>query len=318
MASRYGRAFGETFYYLDEYIETAEQVKDLLTQEKKTAVIIDCVDNNKTRFILKQGIRDYHYRTSHEGNDTIYISSGNEEYGGQVVFSYKLGYSADLYNEYFDYKTKSPDLIDIFPNMEIGLLPEEESCAERAVSAPQNIATNITAADIIFGFTNKLLNDLPVDIMAVFFDSQTMLRKTYSGRETHVRELLKKVENNSHITNFIEGERYDLNNSVAAPSYETVINQHLVDKQEAIDAILEKAKEDSDDLVEQINNGSEGVVIPPEEALPVSEEPVQQTMDYDRPTGSDMLRDILSPGERQPGEEGEISLDESERLRQRS
>ena len=76
MATRYGRAFGETFYYLAEYIETAEQVKQVIKQEKKTTVIIDCVDNNKTRFILKEGIRQYHEDTDHEGNNTIMISSG--------------------------------------------------------------------------------------------------------------------------------------------------------------------------------------------------------------------------------------------------
>jgi hypothetical protein len=31
------------------------------------------------------------------------------------------------------------------------------SCAERAVSAPQNIATNMKASDVLFGYLNKIL-----------------------------------------------------------------------------------------------------------------------------------------------------------------
>lgn len=237
MATRYGRAFGETFYYLEEYIDEPSQLNSLMKQENKVSVIIDCVDNNKTRFIIKESIRQYHEDTDYNGDDTIYISSGNEEHAGQVVFSYKIGAGYREYEENYDLKIDSPDLIDIFPNMDIGLLPDEESCAERAVSAPQNIATNMTAADIIFGYVNKLLNNLPVDTMAFFFDSQTMLRKAYSGRVTHIKELLKMVEGNEKLLDFTNDKWSDDTELVKAPSYEEVITSST-----EVDTILENAK----------------------------------------------------------------------------
>lgn len=252
MATRYGRAFGETFYYLAEYIETAEQVKQLIKQEKKTTVIIDCVDNNKTRFILKEGIRQYHEEENNSTNNTIMISSGNEEYAGQVVFSYKIGQYADFYRENLELKDQSPDLIDIFPDMNIGLLPDEESCAERAVSAPQNIATNMTAADIIFGYVNKLLNDVPIDTLVYFFDSRTMIRKAYSGRETHVKELLRLVEGNENLSRFVPGEKWTGVDEVKAPTYEEVLSSSA-----EVDAILENAEELEENLT--VSTESESV-----------------------------------------------------------
>lgn len=107
--------------------------------------------------------------------------------------------------------------------MEIDKLPTEESCAEQAVSAPQNIHTNMTAADIIFGFVNRLLNDKEVDTLAYFFDSQTMLRNSYSGRPTHIKQLLQLVESNATYNDFFPNSQSEENN-VQAPSYTEVIN----------------------------------------------------------------------------------------------
>lgn len=218
MASRYGRAFGQTFYYLTDYIESGEQVFEIMQSESnKMPVIIDCVDNNKTRFIIKEGIRLYHQKDGRK--NTAYVSSGNEEYAGQVIFSYQI---ANRFSSY-SYEKRSPDLIDVFPNMEIDKLPTEESCAEQAVSAPQNIHTNMTAADIIFGFVNRLLNDKEVDTPAYFFDSQTMLRNSYSGRPTHIKQLLQLVEGNAAYNDFFPNSQSE-ENDVHAPSYAEVIN----------------------------------------------------------------------------------------------
>lgn len=162
----------------------------------------------------------------------------NEEYAGQVVFSYVIGKFSNFYKDTLELKTKSPDLIDIFPNMNIGLLPDEESCAERAVSAPQNIATNMTAADIIFGYVNKLLNKVPIDTLVYFFDSRTMIRKAYSGRKTHVKELLKLVEGNENLPKYINGEKWTGVDIVKAPTYEEVLSSS-----NEVDDILERASE---------------------------------------------------------------------------
>lgn len=220
MATRYGRAFGETFYYLSEYIENADQVVEIVRSENKIPVIIDCVDNNKTRFIIKEGLRKY--QDIYGDRNTLSLSSGNEEYAGQVVFSYQI---ADIYNDWTNYRTISPDLIDIFPNMDIDKLPSEESCAEQAVSAPQNIHTNMTAADILFGFVNRLLNNKPIDVSTIFFDSSTMMRKSYSGRDSHIKELLKMVPGNKALKTFFHSEELTAE-ELEAPSYEDVLSMH--------------------------------------------------------------------------------------------
>lgn len=218
MAGRYGRAFGQTFYYLSEYIESAEQVLKIMQSEDKVPVIIDCVDNNKTRFIIKEGINLYHNSGSEK--NTISLSSGNEKYSGQVVFSYRI--ANRFKRQYKYYEEESPDLIDIFPNMEVDKLPTEISCAEQAISAPQNIHTNMTAADILFGFVNRLLTGRKVDTLAYFFDSQTMMRNSYSGRPTHVKQLLKLVDKNAAYADFFDDYEHS-EDDVFAPTYDDVL-----------------------------------------------------------------------------------------------
>ena len=115
--------------------------------------------------------------------------------------------------------------------MEVDKLPTEESCAEQAVSAPQNIHTNMTAADIIFGFVNRLLNDKEIDTLAYFFDSQTMLRNSYSGRPTHIKQLLQLVEGNAAYNDFFPEAQSEENN-IKAPTYKEVINSYSEENEE--------------------------------------------------------------------------------------
>ena len=245
MASRYGRAFGQTFYYLPEYIESAEQVLKIMESESKVPVIIDCVDNNKTRFIIKEGINLYHQ--SGRGKNTISLSSGNEKYSGQVVFSYRI---TNALKRHYKYEEKSPDLIDIFPNMEVDRLPTEISCAEQSISAPQNIHTNMTAADILFGFVNRLLTNREVDTLAYFFDSQTMMRNSYSGRPTHVKQLLKLVDKNANYAEYFNDYGPFDGSEILAPTYDDVLKM-VEEEDELIEVSVESIKKDNSDIFEQ-------------------------------------------------------------------
>ena len=143
-------------------------------------------------------------------------------------------------------RKKSPSLIDIFPNMKIGKLPDEESCAEQAISAPQNIHTNMTAADIQFGFVNRLLNKEKIDILAVFFDSFMMTRSIYSSRPSHAKQLLSMIENNQSLIDYFPEESIDKKNAVVRPSYEEVIN--FVEEEE------EEELSESDEALVNENN----------------------------------------------------------------
>lgn len=98
------------------------------------------------------------YRTI--ASSAIYIDAGNEEYGGQVVFSTRrimtqTGYWINLGGGY-----RTPIIKDIVEHFELDdndRHPSDLSCAERAISAPQNIGTNIMASNIMFDYCNWLI-----------------------------------------------------------------------------------------------------------------------------------------------------------------
>lgn len=184
LAERYSAAYGLTINYIDSYIKDAKHYEEILDDQMFHTVTIGCVDNNKTRAMIAEAL----YNRGSRGNSEvswkdlgrnrstvdIWIDSGNEEYSGQVVMGSispypaltedNLGrlkrcvyYNSD--NEPIGYVFKTPLVTQIYPEIleAEDKHPDEESCAERAVSAPQNIATNIMAASIIFSFCNHLL-----------------------------------------------------------------------------------------------------------------------------------------------------------------
>lgn len=161
-------------------------------------VLIDCTDNNKTRLILHNFMELYS-----KFLPIIFLSSGNGEDSGQVILGYRCqdgnfnnsSFSEDDWSNLNSLKV-SPSFFDIFPDIEIDKLPSELSCAEFAVSAPQNIGANINAANILFDYLNKLLNFIPINELAVFFDIKSMNRSTFYSNKTDMKRLLSMSENN--------------------------------------------------------------------------------------------------------------------------
>lgn len=161
-------------------------------------VLIDCTDNNKTRLILHNFMELYS-----QFLPIIFLSSGNGENSGQVILGYRCQ-NGNFKNAYFSENKwsnlnslkNSPSFFDIFPDIEIDKLPSELSCAEFAVSAPQNIGANINAANILFDYLNKLLNFIPIYELAVFFDIKSMNRSTFYSNKTDMKRLLSMSENN--------------------------------------------------------------------------------------------------------------------------
>jgi PRTRC genetic system ThiF family protein len=154
MASRYSGAFGIPIASVNRYIEDEETLLKIMTQTPHTLpVVIGCVDNNKTR----QMIAKLFYSRK---KTFIFLDSGNEQYTGQVVFGFNGSGNGNPNLFYM------PCITDVFPDVmedSSTKFVTEMSCAEQAISHPQSIATNITAANILFEFCNMVLNSREID-----------------------------------------------------------------------------------------------------------------------------------------------------------
>jgi PRTRC genetic system ThiF family protein len=151
LANRYGSAFGVPIRYVPEYIQNEEHLLSIIQGQPGTPVILGAVDNNKTRKII--------YDTYKKLSGAFWIDAGNEQYAGQVVCGYNYPSAPDTSKAREPHQFYMPCAIDIYPEIAEATdkLPGELSCAERSVSAPQNIFTNITAATIMMGFANIIL-----------------------------------------------------------------------------------------------------------------------------------------------------------------
>lgn len=213
LAKRYGNSFGISISVISQYLDPAnrDEIIDSIASKYNSGsgdqfVLVDCVDNNKTRYILGEIQRELSY-----ASDCYYISSGNEEYTGQVICGYMphsyieniLDRELILVENLNDSLVTEPvqdfylpNILDYFPDLEIDKLPNEMSCAEASVSAPQNIITNQTAGNLVFSFLNKILTKEPISQLAIFFNMKNTNFKTYHFQKTQLAELFKMSENN--------------------------------------------------------------------------------------------------------------------------
>lgn len=197
LAERYGVAFGIEIKYLDSFITESKQLIDIVNRINKgskryTPVFVDCVDNNKTRVLIHEAVN------SLPELDRFYLSSGNEQYNGQVVCGFKPSrWSSSEYRHNYFFET--PMVTEMFPEILEGgdKLPTEMSCDEAAVSHPQNIMTNIFAANHLFNFANMILTgdiskeDNPgLKYFAVTFDTQTGVQRTFSNKKSVIGEYI--------------------------------------------------------------------------------------------------------------------------------
>jgi len=159
LARRYSMAYGIKIVAIPHYVEKSSSLP-------KSQVYVGCVDNNKTRKLLYNGFKDLGF----------WIDAGNEERYGQVV----CGYSPYVYNYHRinpkqDTATKGvfslPCAFDLYPNLQTeDKFNSELSCAERAMSAPQNMQTNITAANLVMNYLNKIIHNEPIKSHCVEFN----------------------------------------------------------------------------------------------------------------------------------------------------
>lgn len=200
MANRYGRAFGLEIRVLEGYMESEEMLKKEIKSSGLKPVVVGCVDNNKTRALVHNVFK--------QTKGMFYLDAGNEEWAGQVVLGYNAGGAKPQKGEAKPHLFDIPSVADIFPEIleATDKLPTELSCAERAVSNPQNIFTNMTAANLMMGFANTILTANAADGRGlkqhcVIFNSETLSQTTtfnkwrYLVTEEEVKaEVAEKVD----------------------------------------------------------------------------------------------------------------------------
>lgn len=200
LATRYGVAFQTNIQFLDQYITSTKVLEDIVLAScsdinTQIPVIVDCVDNNKTRVFIHEAVQNLKKKVR-----GIYsLSSGNEFLNGQVVCGFVPGKGSNSSSLYNSSWFRTPTVTEMFPEILEGgdKLPTELSCDEAAVSHPQNIMTNINAATELFKFANILLTanteneELPgLKYFAVTFDTQQGTTRTFLNKKSVIDEFI--------------------------------------------------------------------------------------------------------------------------------
>ena len=170
MASRYSEVFGIETEYIPDFIESEEQLIEMLEVKNKymytkdsmpVAILIGAVDNNRSRVMCNNVFNKL--------DDIIYIDSGNEEFSGQVVCGVKR-----------KGKVISKPVARVYPDILVDTekFPSELSCAERSVSAPQSIAANVFASTAVVSMLYYLLIEGELKTNRLAFSSRRLFMKS--------------------------------------------------------------------------------------------------------------------------------------------
>lgn len=158
LADRYSSVFGLDMPYVDQYINSKDDVLKLLDYNYSTYnIIVSCVDNNSARKYIDEAFNEHKPKYN---KGLIYIDTGNSsgvgELTGQTVIGYKDCDSTIL-----------PSASAYFPQM----LEEEKeiptaSCGEVMLENIQNIGANITSACTTFNILNNIISfhQIPGDL----------------------------------------------------------------------------------------------------------------------------------------------------------
>ena len=169
MAERYSDVFGIETEYVPDFIESEEQLENLLrvptsyysNEPKAIPILIGAVDNNRSRVMCNNVFNKL--------DDIIYIDSGNEEFSGQVVCGVKMSG-----------RVISKPVARVYPDILVDTekFPSELSCAERSVSAPQSIAANVFASTAVVSMLYYLLIEGELKTNRLAFSSRRLLMKS--------------------------------------------------------------------------------------------------------------------------------------------
>lgn len=154
-------AYDISMSYIGKYINSKNDIEQafraadsLLGYGSKIRILVGCVDNHAARKCMHDYFMDE--------KNCLYADSGNEFSHGEVVFGIKNKGKVIAPDKCF----YSPDIFDgeLTPRA-------EESCEALNNSAPQHLATNILAADILLSGIAGLISDRKMPNGIVHFDS---------------------------------------------------------------------------------------------------------------------------------------------------
>lgn len=230
LAERYSNIYGAEIGFIDSYIESEDHLEKIVKATIKqdvegtdrsyaTPIIVGCVDNNKTRKVI-----DSVYRK----NEMIWIDSGNEETSGQIVcginFLNSLEHRINLYVSSTSLEDKK-DILSAMLNAHPLLLPlpcitevyndvmkdesskfnSELSCAERAISAPQNIFVNTMASQIIMLYLRKILTNSNLNSFCTTFSIESINSNTMFNTKSNLFDVLERCHKN--LVPYMEGNK---------------------------------------------------------------------------------------------------------------
>ena len=167
LAERYSAAFGMECRYMPHYIESAEELRQLLMPDLQDAltILVGAVDNNRSRQMCNDVFC--------QARDLIYIDAGNGVSNGQVVCGVRKG-GRTLRKPVAGFY---PDILDPTDKF-----PSELSCAEASVSSPQAMTANLMAATLTLCMLYNIIAGGKLDTRMTTFSSKTV----------NVRPLLSK------------------------------------------------------------------------------------------------------------------------------
>ncbi len=192
LAERYAYAFGMEVNAYPSYIENEQELRKIIGNTRAFPVVCGCVDNNKTRQLIHKLFRANGYTRS--GCNMLWIDAGNEEWTGQVVVGYN--YPGKPMKDYAEagvpHNFYLPPVTQLYPDIlqdTEAKFNSELSCDERAVSAPQTINANLTAANLMMNIISVMLTceqNEGLKVHEVKFNSKT---NTFTNSLNYVDEL---------------------------------------------------------------------------------------------------------------------------------
>ena len=167
LAERYSAAFGLECRYVPRYIESEDELRDLLRPAHADAlvILIGAVDNNRSRRMCNDVFC--------KAKNLIYIDSGNGLANGQVVCGVRKGG-----------RTVQRPVAGFYPDIlePTDKFPSELSCAEASVSSPQAMTANLMAATLTLCMLYNIIAAGELNTRMTTFSSKTV----------NVRPLLSK------------------------------------------------------------------------------------------------------------------------------
>lgn len=169
LAERYTYIYDDLkILYHGDYVRTLKDLQKTVHPSKfvgynrQISILISCVDRNSSRKLF----HEYFELAKNEGYNLAYIDAGNGDTQrvGQVI----TGYTCDG-------KIYSRPVADYFPD----ILEDKEdlttltnaNCTQVIKDNPQNIATNVLSATIIFSIVTNIVSFAKIEKGVVYFDA---------------------------------------------------------------------------------------------------------------------------------------------------